>query len=277
MTRWPFRNSSALLGQLEVVAALLMLAATGVVAEDQSAASTNRSPAGASEADSKAKALRLENSLGMRFVPIEGLKVRFCIWKTRVQDYEVFRKATNRPWTEPGFAQGPTHPVVNVNWEDAAAFCSWLTAKERREGSLSEAQRYRLPTDQEWSVAVGLAPEQGKTPEGRMKGQIIWPWGHYWPPVAGDGNYGPELKVDEFANTSPVGSFKPNANGLYDMGGNVWEWCDDWFNEARVTKVLRGGSFNDSLPGYLLAAYRFSGTMNLSNEDMGFRVVLESR
>ncbi len=214
------------------------------------------------------------NSLRMTFVSVPGLKVRFCTHETRVSDYAEFRSATKRPWTAPQFAQGPTHPVVNVSWEDAIAFCQWLTAKERQQVKLAGKRKYRLPTDQEWSAAVGLAPEQGGTPEDRMKSTVVWPWGHYWPPLPGDGNYAPELKVDEFAQTSPVASFKPNVNGLFDMGGNVWEWCEDWYNNAGVTKTLRGGSFSDAGPSYLLASYRFSGTMNLSNEDIGFRIVL---
>lgn len=218
-----------------------------------------------------------ENSLGMRFVPVPGLNVRFCVWETRVKDYAVFRNETERLWTPPEFPQGPDHPVVNVNWEDATAFCAWLTGRERNQGRITAKQRYRLPKDQEWSAAVGLKAETGNTPEVRMKSAVVWPWGYYWPPLAGDGNYGPELKVDTFAQTAPVGSFKPNRYGIFDLGGNAWEWCDDWFNEAGVTKVLRGGSYNDALPGYLLAAYRFSGTMNLGNEDIGFRVVLETR
>lgn len=214
------------------------------------------------------------NTLGMRFVSVPGTKVWFSVWETRLWDYQVFAEETRRPWTKPDFDQTPVEPVVNVTWEDAAAFCDWLTRRERKAGHLTDQQRYRLPTDQEWSVAVGLQAESGPTPEDRMHNSMIWPWGCTWPPQAGDGNYAPELGVDTFRNTSPVGRFKPNRFGLHDLGGNVWEWCDDWYNEARVTKALRGGSFHDSQPRDLLAAYRFSGTMHLDNDDIGFRVVL---
>jgi len=216
-----------------------------------------------------------ENSLGMRFVLVPGAKVWFSIWETRVRDYRAFQEETRRDWNLPDFEQTPADPAVNVSWEDAEAFCRWLTARERKAGRLTDKQRYRLPTDAEWSAAVGLGSEQGRTPEDRLKASVVWPWGHTWPPQSGDGNYAPELQTDRFKNTSPAGSFKPNQHGLFDLGGNVWEWCDDWFNDARVTKVLRGGSFHDSQPKDLLAAYRFSGTMHLSNDDIGFRVVIE--
>jgi len=217
-----------------------------------------------------------ENTLGMRFVAVPGTTVSFAIWETRVSDYQVFAEGRGASWSKPDFEQGPDHPAVNVSWEDATAFCAWLTAKERKAGKLPGNQRYRLPDDREWSIAAGLMAEQGTLPEERMKTASVWPWGHYWPPLPGDGNYAEELGTDKFAQTSPVGSFKPNRNGLYDLGGNVWEWCENWYNGAHVTKTLRGGSFSDSGPGYLLTSYRFSGTMNLSNEDIGFRVVLDT-
>ncbi len=119
-----------------------------------------------------------------------------------------------------------------------------------REGRLGPSENYRLPTDAEWNIAVGLTPERGSTPEKRMKTLTVWPWGHYWPPQAGDGNYDPALKVDTFSGTAPVGSFRPNAFGIYDLGGNVWEWCDDWYNEAQgsylplvTSHILRSRSF----------------------------------
>jgi formylglycine-generating enzyme required for sulfatase activity len=217
----------------------------------------------------------LENSLGMKFHKVTGTRAWFSIWETRVRDYQVFIAETKQSWTPPDFKQTPDDPAVNLSWDDATEFCKWLTARERKNGRLTERQRYRLPTDQEWSIAVGLGAEQGRTPEDRLQASIVWPWGCTWPPKPGDGNFAPELEVDKYEFTSPVGSFKPNQHGLFDMGGNVWEWCEDWYNDARVTKALRGGSFHDYQPKDLLAAYRFSATVHLSNDDIGFRVVLQ--
>lgn len=213
------------------------------------------------------------NSLGMVFAQVPGLHARFSIWETRLEDYSAFAKATGHEWNTP--SQGPTYPAVNVNWDDACAFCRWLTAKERKEGRITEHQSYRLPTDAEWTAAATAGSAEAGTPEDRWKKSCTWPWGSYWPPLPGDGNFGPGLKADAYEVTAPVGQFKANALGLYDLGGNVWEWCDDWYNAARVTRALRGGSWNDDQPGSLLTTYRFSGTMNLASDDIGFRVVLE--
>jgi formylglycine-generating enzyme required for sulfatase activity len=93
-------------------------------------------------------------------------------------------KQRGATWKEPGFEQGPTHPVVGVSWEDASEFCEWLTKLERGSGTLPEGVYYRLPTDGEWSVAAGLDSEPGKTPEeknskiqlGQGVAAAVWGW-----------------------------------------------------------------------------------------------------
>ena len=202
------------------------------------------------------------NSLGMKFVPVAGTKVLFSVWETRVQDYEVFAKETKREWPKPDYQQGPTHPAVNVGWPDAVAFCEWLSKKE--------GGTYRLPTDAEWSVAVGLGVERGNTPEDKDGKVAGYPWGKAWPPPRGTGNYG----WDNFARTAPVGSFAANAFGLYDLSGNVWEWCEDWYSKKKDYRVLRGGSWGYYEKGFLRSSCRYTDHPTHRDAYYGFRCVL---
>jgi len=227
------------------------------------------------------------NSLGLRFVPVND--VRFCIWDTRVKDYAQFCTATGRQVQTPDFPQTPDDPVVLVNWQDAMDFCRWLTEKERAAGLLDEHLAYRLPTDLEWSTAAGMPGEGGATPEsrdGKIRG--LFPWGKTWPPSARSGNYADQSLakkgepvisgyVDGFAQTSPVGSFAANALGLYDVGGNVWEWCLEGYkggNDARDWGVLRGGSWATSKRSEAESGYR--NVVDRGDRDViyGFRCVL---
>ena len=202
----------------------------------------------------------------------------FSIWDVRVIDYGVYAAANSgvyASWKDPGFVQGPDHPVVNVSWNDAQAFCTWLTKKERGEGKIKTDERYRLPTDAEWSVAVGLLGEVGSTPReknGKIEG--VYPWGRQWPPPKDAGNYHQSLGVDDYEYTSPVGSFKPNKHGLYDMGGNVWQWCEDWYDGNQKYRVLRGASWLNFSPVNLLSSYRVSIYPDFRSDSFGFRCVL---
>jgi hypothetical protein len=193
-----------------------------------------------------------------------------------VKDYKLFVEATKRDWPDSQIVTGE-HPAANVSWDDAAAFCKWLTDKERNAGQIGGDQSYRLPSDEEWSAAVGLPGESGSTPAARdMKAKGVYPWGTKWPPPKGAGNYSPSQDVDNYDLRSPVGSFEANQYGISDLGGNVWEWCQDWYDAEKKYRVLRGGSWLsfDSLP--LLSSYRHQNVPESRVDGNGFRCVLAS-
>lgn len=224
------------------------------------------------------------NSLGMPFIPVGD--VRFCRWETRVKDYAAYCAATGRASTTPDFTQTEDDPVVLVNWQDAMDFCAWLTEKERRERRISDRQSYRLPTDEEWSLAIGLPAEGGTTPEKRDgRFHKVYPWGRDWPPPQGAGNYADQsLKkggipgyTDGFPQTSPVGRFTPSATGLFDLGGNVWEWCLDGYKggtDPHDWGVLRGGSYANPKRTEIESSYRNVVSREGRDVIYGFRCVL---
>ena len=181
---------------------------------------------------------------------------------------------------EPGFAQTDDHPVVKVSWNEAEAFCEWLSRKEGLE--------YRLPTDHEWSCAVGIGDREDPSVSPGDKDQKIpgvFPWGTEWPPPRGSGNLAdatakrktPDWKVidnydDGFAHTSPVGAFAANQFGIYDLSGNVWEWCKDVVKLGDPYRYQRGACFFDAFPGESLSSRR-TGSPG-GNWVSGFRCVV---
>lgn len=214
------------------------------------------------------------NSLGMKFVTIPGTNIMMCIHETRNADYALYAKAqigVNLKWHEHAKVGKENHPVVDVNWKDAEGFCRWLSTKE--------GMTYRLPTDAEWSAAVGLRGEIGTTPAEKSENgpKNVFPWGEYYPPKPRDGNYDNKVSGDEYEYTAPVMSFGANELGLYDLGGNVWELCHDWYDDSEEKRrVMRGGSrllYGES--NYLLSCWRASDFAVTRGISRGFRCVLE--
>jgi formylglycine-generating enzyme required for sulfatase activity len=193
-------------------------------------------------------------------------------------------------WSNPGFLQTDAHPVTCVSREDAQAFCDWLTRKERAEGWIATNQSYRLPQDWEWSVAVGLNESRSGTPKDKdSKTADIYPWGSGEKPPARWGNYaGEEVKNsdwpsdydvvsvyrDDHARTSPVGQYGATHGTLCDLGGNVWEWCEDFYDGQSGEQVLRGGSWSSNNPWAMLSSCRGNPLPGIRHDSSGFRVVL---
>ncbi|MCG3118058.1 MAG: Serine/threonine-protein kinase PknD [bacterium] len=173
------------------------------------------------------------------------------------------------------------HPVVGVSWQDAIMYCTWL--------SLKSPYKYRLPTEAEWELAA------------RGGNNVVkYSWGNGAPLLARGGNVSDEAlkKVfpdwpviwraynDNYVFTAPVAKFGANAWGVYDMTGNVAEWCSDWYEEnyyqkqvwdqpagpaQGMEKVIRGGSWSDT-PAKLRIAFRRSAPPTFRSNNLGFRV-----
>lgn len=252
------------------------------------------------------------NALGIPLLRLPGTGIRLAAWPVRRSDFACFVTETRHDatggmltighddndwsphghtWKEPGFTQADGHPVVGVNHYDAQAFCAWLTDRERASVRLGPAAVYRLPTDLEWSMAIGLKEDMALSPEARLYHDPgTYPWGEAWPPPPDFGNYaGEESREgmpswwgvapggyrDAFPRTSPVGSFAPNALGFYDLSGNVWEWCLDAYCTGSLSRVIRGGSWGSDRPAYLQAANRIGKFPDTRTDEIGFRIALE--
>lgn len=188
-------------------------------------------------------------------------------------DYNWFND-TEYSWGIPGFDQNDNHPVVCVSWNDAQAFIAWLNKKYK-----AEAITFRLPTEAEWEYAC-RAGSTGRFSFGTClsRDQANFDGNVKWEDC-------PVGKSSQ--STVEIGSFKPNAWGLYDMHGNVMEWCQDWLGtysteamtdpkgpQSGTAKVVRGGGWT-SYAYDSRSAKRLNRNPHESYSNMGFRLVLE--
>jgi sulfatase modifying factor 1 len=183
-------------------------------------------------------------------------------------------------WTQPGFEQGGDHPVVCISWNDAVAFCKWLGGKEGRP--------CRLPSEYEWEYACRAGTRTAYVWGDDLKQGEGWLNGKDQTFSKAGGKPAAFAWADGFANTSPVGKFKPNLWGLYDMEGNAWEWTGSWYagypdgaatdptppRDLNGFRVIRGGAYGSEAT-QCRSGYRSGGKEDYSNEGTGFRIVLE--
>jgi formylglycine-generating enzyme required for sulfatase activity len=201
-------------------------------------------------------------------------------------------------WRETGFPQTEAHPVVNVSWSDAQAFCAWL--------SQQEGKAYRLPTEAEWEYSCHAGTRtrfHGGDAEETLKrvGNVAdlslksrWNYSALANPTYRElisGWFDVVSWDDGYPFTAPVGQYEPNAFGLQDMHGNVWEWCHDWYQQDYAKDrpsdpqgppsghyhVLRGGSFSGVARSCRSAFRNINLGDNRLDYRVGFRVVLRVR
>jgi formylglycine-generating enzyme required for sulfatase activity len=179
--------------------------------------------------------------------------------------------------TAPDLIEKPAYPVVGINWEDAVAYCLWLNQKT--------GKNYRLPTEAEWEKAAQGGLGGSKYPWGDEEYDA---GGRYRANCGSDSDNDRIRKKDGFLYTAPVGSFPANGYGLYDMAGNVWEWCADAYDENYYSRspdtnprgpdsgekrVLRGGSWFGG-PTRMQCAARLWNYPLIRYASTGFRVAM---
>ena len=169
-------------------------------------------------------------------------------YQVTFDEFDEYCEATgaDKP-SDRGWGRG-NRPVINVSWYDTQKYIKWLNES-------SDTQSYRLPSEKEWEYAC------------RSGSDTKWCFGD------------DESKLEDYAwyeensdsKTHPVGELKPNDFGLYDMHGNVWEWCEDWYDSDKDRKVDRGGSWYYDA-GFTASSYRYKFRPDDSDDDIGFRI-----
>lgn len=206
----------------------------------------------------KPKMIRIQNSLSIDMIKIPNKNYEMGKYPVTIAEYMHFARENEEhlpEWLEEGSGEyykkmnlTDNAPVIGVSWHNAVAYCVWLSEKT--------GKAYRLPSEAEWEYAC----RAGSTSK--------WYFGDN------------EEELEEYAwysknsdrTTHLVGEKLPNDFGLYDIHGNVWEWCEDWYDEEKKEKILRGGSWVSDADG-TRSSYRFWNFPDNRSGGVGFRLL----
>ncbi len=206
------------------------------------------------------------------FVYVKSIKAWVCKYEITNGQYRRFLASHNSSFREGAGLNADDQPVVRVSWNNTVDFCNWLNKDFC--GYLPANTMVRLPTSDEWTSLANCGDNRK------------YPWGDQWPPSYG--NYsddtakktfsppwqGIEDYNDQHPATCPVSKSGVNELGIYGLAGNVWEWCDDWYDEAKTFKVRRGGSWDFDTKESIAIDYKGFDRPSASYDTIGFRVII---
>ena len=178
---------------------------------------------------------------------VEDVKKHYPQWLEEGNEYNI-KTGTDNYYKKMKNLTNPNAPIVGISWYDAKAYCEWLSKKRKEE--------FRLPTEAEWEYAC----RAGTTTK--------WSFGDDEKELDKYGWY----NMNSDGTIHEVGQKLPNPWGLYDMHGNVWEWCKDWYDSDKDTKVLRGGSW-DEYADRSRSAGRYGNYPDIRFISIGFRLL----
>ena len=207
----------------------------------------------------------------MNFTWLEKMNIWSGTYEVTNGQFRKFRPEHNSKVYPKGSLNGDNQPATEVSYDDAVAFCSWLTNLGRRNNEIPKGYNYELPDMAEWQKIASAGKE------------AFFPWGMEWPPSKGvnfasSGSLGPGEKLewqeyeDPYLYTAPVEKSIANKWGIYGCSGNVWEWTSS--SEGNGKKVM-GGSWNSAL--FAEAKLNPSGNVapaSFRGNNVGFRVIL---
>lgn len=239
----------------------LLFFTTAIFAQNKPTIEWADIPAGTFTMGSPASEVDREGDETQHQVTLSAFKM--SKYEVTFEQYDLFCDATGRSKPDDeGWGRG-NRPVINVSWDDATAFAEWMGC--------------RLPTEAEWEYAA----RAGTTTPFNTGNNLTTAQANY------NGNYpnNNNAKGEYRQKTLPVGSFAANAFGLFDMHGNVWEWCSDWYGDYSTSaqtnpkgassgsyRVYRGGGWR-SLASRCRSALRNFSTPDSRSHSIGFRLV----
>lgn len=203
--------------------------------------------------------IKLSDETELEFAWIDALKLWVGKYEITNKQYKKFDPAHDSKDFKGNPMDQDDQPVVYVSWDDANAFCGWMN--QRFKDQLREGEVFRLPGEKEWEAFAACGQERE------------FPWGNQWPPSYG--NYGSiEDYDDKHIVTCPVDKSDENEWNLFGVGGNVWEWCEDWLDSDKQRRVFKGGAWNLTQPHALKISNHAGDIPGQRNSYIGFRVVI---